>query len=247
MTDGLTWLLDEDATAVYVRLDGTLTRRSATRLGTVLRKLLLDRGRIVVDTTAVRVQWPTGVSIFPTTLTTAGGWPTARMVLVDGSGATARVVRAAGIATEVPLVADPAAARAALERRPRRVRRATEMPPDGIAPAFARALVRAACEDWDLDAADGGAELVVNELVSNAVVHAGGRPVLVLTHDDRGLTVAVRDASVRTPAVPPDPGPGAALGLRVVAQLSEHWGVTPHGDGKTVWALLRPGMRGDGR
>jgi hypothetical protein len=32
-----------------------------------------------------------------------------------------------------------------------------------------------------------------------------------------------------------------SYGPMVVQELSESWGVTPHEDGKTVWAPARPG------
>ena len=63
--------------------------------------------------------------------------------------------------------------------------------------------------------------------------------------DRRGLTVGVRNGSVwagMRPEANPDAG---RFGLRVVASLSDRWGVLRHDDGKTVWALLRSGPAGE--
>ncbi|THA25529.1 ATP-binding protein [Streptomyces sp. RKND-216] len=91
------------------------------------------------------------------------------------------------------------------------------------------------------------AELVVSELVTNAVRHGlvPGRLVeLRVTYDlAKLLTVEVSDAGDRWPPawVPEDPG-GAAesgRGLALVAAFSDGWGVRDREIGKTVWAHLR--------
>lgn len=81
---------------------------------------------------------------------------------------------------------------------------------------------------------------IVNELVSNAVEHAGTRCRLPLALDARGLHVAVRDddpyGTVGTAPVPLDVLRGR--GLHLVAVLSGGWGVTRRPEGKTVWAWV---------
>jgi len=86
---------------------------------------------------------------------------------------------------------------------------------------------------WD---AEHSLELVVAELVANAVVH--GEAPIVLALEDRNATICVEvsDASPEfVPAVSTRPG----RGLRIVERLSRRSGVTQKpGDGKTVWAEL---------
>jgi serine phosphatase RsbU (regulator of sigma subunit)/anti-sigma regulatory factor (Ser/Thr protein kinase) len=81
------------------------------------------------------------------------------------------------------------------------------------------------------------AELVVAELVTNAVLH-GAPPVtlrvLQLAHDVR---IEVEDEGRHRP-IPVRAGPDAMTGrgLNLVACLSTRWGVDPTSDGKVVWA-----------
>jgi hypothetical protein len=101
--------------------------------------------------------------------------------------------------------------------------------------------VRDACSDWDLTAIAGQATLVASELVTNAVQHAKTSCWLRIAVDERGLHLAVRDlrpGRVPPPRPPADVGAAGISGLHVVALMSKRWGVTPHTDGKTVWAVL---------
>lgn len=240
MRDELTFTVDDSDATVVVDVKGALTLRSAITLATVLRKQLMDRGRLVVDVTSMSVQWSPALALFATVLAQAGGWPLARLVLVDGAGGVAAAMRTGGWAVEVPLETDRAAGVDRLEHRPQRIRRTTDLPAGPAGPGYARVLVRAACTDWDISGMDDRCVAVANELVTNAVTHTAGRPFLLLTYQDRGMTVAVRDtSSAALPAVSVAEQQGS-YGLKVVQELSESWGVTPHEDGKTVWALVRP-------
>ncbi len=83
--------------------------------------------------------------------------------------------------------------------------------------------------------------LVMNELVTNAYEHGGVPRRVRLTRHDAPLlvTVEVDDVSARTPTVGSSrfgAGHHRGRGLVLVAKLAAEWGVTPHFDGKTVWA-----------
>ncbi|MFJ9830497.1 SpoIIE family protein phosphatase [Streptomyces sp. NPDC101169] len=90
---------------------------------------------------------------------------------------------------------------------------------------------------WGLEEAAFTTELVVSELVTNAIRH--GRPPirLRLIHQDPTLICEVYDASGSTPHMRRariyDEG---GRGLLLVAQLSERWGTRHDRVGKTVWA-----------
>jgi len=232
--DDLAWVVEDGTDAVLVTVRGPFTLRSTVAFGAVLRKLLMDRGRVAVDVSDVHLLRPATIVVFATALTQAGGWPFARLVVVDAVGRVATALRAIGGTSEVSLVADRDAARGALDVRPQRIRRTTDLPLTATAPAYARALVRAACSDWSIDGFEDCC-VVVNELVTNAVEHAGGARALSLTYDHRGLTIAVQDGSTTVP--PKAVGP-QSYGLRVVQELSKSWGVLRHDDGKTVWASV---------
>jgi anti-sigma regulatory factor (Ser/Thr protein kinase) len=113
------------------------------------------------------------------------------------------------------------------------------------APAAARLYVRDVLEYWRLALPDDDvidrAELLADELVTNAAVHA--RTSLRLRLELRGdlLHIAVHDASPRPlRLVPDDPDGEAGRDLRLVERLSTAWGVHRRpDDGEVVWSTLR--------
>jgi len=91
------------------------------------------------------------------------------------------------------------------------------------------------CEDVVPDAG-----LIVSELATNALVHAGtGFKVTVEVGDDAVL-LRVADGSAHPPVLG-ELGleETSGRGLGIVAALADAWGVTPEPDGgKSVWATL---------
>ncbi|MGN6576095.1 MAG: ATP-binding protein, partial [Nocardioides sp.] len=136
--------------------------------------------------------------------------------------------------------------------QPRHSSRHEQLPAAPASVGAARRLVRTAAAD----AADGdvvdAAELLVSELVSNAVMHAGTPiDVTVSVSDGPELTVGVSDGSPHRP-VPRSYGETASTGrgLRLVEDLSDEWGVTVRDTGKTVWFRVsgaRPALAGQSR
>ncbi len=142
----------------------------------------------------------------------------------------------------------------------------TSLPGNLLAPSAARRFVAAALAEWSglgLPAAVGfsdrlsdDASVVVSELVTNAVVHAGTNvellfrleeatedevSALVLEVSDHHPARAVRsDGSEGGFAGAEGPGEPAEFGrgLELVATLSERWGITYRTGLKTVWARL---------
>ncbi|WP_327743812.1 SpoIIE family protein phosphatase [Streptomyces europaeiscabiei] len=139
------------------------------------------------------------------------------------------------------------------------------LPSGPLAPGAARRFVGAALAEWaELDlpgAAALSARLVedvlvvVSELVTNAVVHAGtdvellcrlGRDVpaaagwLLVEVSDHHPSKTVRDEGAERPYLVERPYGAAEYGrgLRLVAALSEAWGITYRTGVKTVWARL---------
>jgi anti-sigma regulatory factor (Ser/Thr protein kinase) len=85
------------------------------------------------------------------------------------------------------------------------------------------------------------AVLILGELASNAVVHAGGHTFRAWLYTDcqTRLVIVVSDGSRQMPAPPPaDPLAESGRGLRIVDALSEHWGACPTATGKAVWSVL---------
>ncbi|MFD4634088.1 SpoIIE family protein phosphatase [Streptomyces sp. NPDC058284] len=136
----------------------------------------------------------------------------------------------------------------------------TSLPGNPLAPAAARKFVRAALADWTetgVPAARGFTDrladdsvLLVSELVTNAVVHAGTAVELLCRLDEAApgestgaLVIEVSDhhpaRAVRSEQRPPANGtPEYGRGLYLVATLSESWGITYRPGTKTVWARL---------
>ncbi|MGW6059976.1 SpoIIE family protein phosphatase [Streptomyces sp. NPDC055189] len=136
----------------------------------------------------------------------------------------------------------------------------TSLPGNPLAPAAARRFVRAALVDWSelsvpaaagvTDRVTDDAVLLVSELVTNAVVHAGTTVELVCRLDEAGLgestdslVIEVSDhhpaRAVRSDPSSQAPGtPEYGRGLQLVAALSESWGITYRTGTKSVWARL---------
>lgn len=113
------------------------------------------------------------------------------------------------------------------------------------APRWARALVRDALGRWGMDAYAHTAELLVSELVTNAV-RAGGRETVVrMAAEADRLRIEVADTGSGSPCVA-DPAPDAedGHGLLVVSTISAEWGTYPvrlesgEAIGKVVWCEI---------
>ncbi|MBG0857460.1 SpoIIE family protein phosphatase [Streptomyces spinoverrucosus] len=111
-----------------------------------------------------------------------------------------------------------------------------DLPADPAMVATARQYATEQLTRWGLDEAAFVTELVVSELVTNAIRY-GGAPIQLRLIRDRTLICEVSDASSTSPhlrrARTYDEG---GRGLLLVAQLTERWGTRPSGTGKTIWA-----------
>jgi anti-sigma regulatory factor (Ser/Thr protein kinase) len=81
-----------------------------------------------------------------------------------------------------------------------------------------------------------GAELLVSELVTNAVLYGYGADTLTLKRERNRLRICVSDrsAAVPTPRAPSDDAE-VGLGMQLIAAYAAEWGVEPDENGKTVW------------
>ncbi|MFG6200731.1 ATP-binding protein [Nonomuraea sp. JJY05] len=100
----------------------------------------------------------------------------------------------------------------------------------------ARHAARVQLAEWGLQQACDFAELLISELVTNAVRHARGLVRISLSAADGLLRCEVEDSS----PVPPSPRAAArddegSRGLLLVEVLSSGWGSIPTGRGKLVW------------
>ncbi|AWZ06390.1 SpoIIE family protein phosphatase [Streptomyces sp. ICC4] len=100
----------------------------------------------------------------------------------------------------------------------------------------ARRLALEQLTAWDLDELAFSTELIVSELVTNAIRHAGGPVRLRLIRADT-LTCEVSDSSNTQPRMRrARSSEEGGRGLYIVAQLSHRWGSRYTTGGKTVWS-----------
>jgi hypothetical protein len=205
-----------------------------------LTNALVDAGRVVADVSGLRLSSTAAAHVFSSALEAAGGWPTARLVLIGADAALADSLACWRVPDTVPLASDEAIARQLLLGRPPAVARHLELEGDSSSPRRARLFLRAASRDWELDAVGDDAVLVASELVGNAVAHARTSCRLDIRLDGLGLTLAVRDYDYRGLLVPLACSTSGRRehGLFLVASISRAWGVSPTENGKSVWALL---------
>lgn len=115
--------------------------------------------------------------------------------------------------------------------------------PDAQAPGRARRFVSGALAGRVDDAVSEIAQLLVSELVTNAVVHAASAVNVEVSIDESGLVVRVRDAD--TGPLVGRAGGGSELdeggrGFMLVDRLAHTWGTEHSGGRKTVWFRLAP-------
>lgn len=81
--------------------------------------------------------------------------------------------------------------------------------------------------------------LLVSELATNAVLHAGTSLTVRVQYSSDSLLVAVTDEGTDMPHVQPLPEPTDphGRGLIIVQELADEWGITSENgrSGKTVW------------
>lgn len=102
--------------------------------------------------------------------------------------------------------------------------------------AAARRFVADTLRRWDCDEVLDAVVLLVSELVTNSVVHAGtGAEVAVLLTPD-ALRIEVSDTGGGTPDLRhAEDDATSGRGLSMVATLSSAWGVERRDPGKTIW------------
>ncbi|MFG2328086.1 SpoIIE family protein phosphatase [Streptomyces sp. NPDC048604] len=120
---------------------------------------------------------------------------------------------------------------------PSRYVAAWELEPDLANVARARELVTTRLAEWGLDEAAFVTELIVSELVTNAIRYVGGPVGLRLIRGPEGLVCEVSDTGTAQPRVrrarETDEG---GRGLFLVSQLADRWGSRFTPGGKTIWS-----------
>ena len=112
------------------------------------------------------------------------------------------------------------------------------LPSELTSASRARSLIRRPLRRWGLIELLPTTELLVSELVTNAVRYAQGKIGLRLILEG-GLVVEVLDDSAALPRLRhPDDSDERGRGLQVVSQLAQRWGARRAASGKVVWCEL---------
>lgn len=111
-----------------------------------------------------------------------------------------------------------------------------DVQPDPSAVGPMRTAVANKLAEWGLEETSFVTELILSELVTNAIRHAMG-PIRVRLLLDRQLTCEVSDGSSTSPhlsyATATDEG---GRGLFLVAQMADRWGTRYTPEGKVIWS-----------
>lgn len=111
-----------------------------------------------------------------------------------------------------------------------------DFPPQPISVTAARNETAALLAELEIDQTYE-AEIIVDELAANAVVHAKTDFELIIERWQNGLRIIVRDLSKLKPYIQyPDALAESGRGLFMLADVADDWGYHPTDDGKCVWA-----------
>jgi anti-sigma regulatory factor (Ser/Thr protein kinase) len=115
----------------------------------------------------------------------------------------------------------------------------TRLPRSAASAPAARRFVIDTLREWRLSGAAPTVELLVCELVTNAMLHAGSSVDLRLLRRRERVRVEVTDSSTAPPRRRADRYASEAMGGRgimLIEELADDWGVERVGsDGKVVW------------
>ncbi len=115
-----------------------------------------------------------------------------------------------------------------------------QLPPTRASVGEARRYVGARLGELEATPVAEVATLLTSELVTNAVVHAGGCVRVRVSVHGSTVRVTVEDPSRERPRLRRTTSDAVTgRGLALVASLSDRWGVDDLDDGKAVWFELR--------
>lgn len=119
-------------------------------------------------------------------------------------------------------------------RQPKRA--CVELPKGPRSASAARKFASLTLAEWGGEQLDDVVTLLLSELVTNSILHAGTHVEVCIFAGHDTLRVEVGDGSTAAPRArhfSAESTTGRGLGL--VTELSTRWGVESRGDGKTVW------------
>jgi anti-sigma regulatory factor (Ser/Thr protein kinase) len=112
--------------------------------------------------------------------------------------------------------------------------------PHPVATGQALRFVEQVLSGWGTPTSRDDAKLLVTELVTNAIDHAGVSVEVCLAVEADAVRVRIRDGTADAPRRrDAETEAEFGRGLGMVNSLADEWGVGPDRDGKVVWFSLR--------
>ena len=114
-------------------------------------------------------------------------------------------------------------------------------PPTPESVGRARLFTRRTLASWGADGLEDDVRAVTSELATNALLHARTPFTLTLTLNGDRLRLTLADGSTIRPRMRrfDNAESTTGRGLRMVARLTQAWGVRNRGSGKAVWCDFR--------
>lgn len=232
----LTVGIHSDGDIATLSLAGELDMSQVPRVRAAMNKCLAEvPAGVLVDLSGLALGSELSLAVFPSVARAAARWPAVPLVFFGASGPLgARLAHNRSLCVRADRSAALTALAVPAEGRPV-LRVDLDFDPGVVYEA--RHLVAHLCENWGVAGRNADAQLIVSELVSNALRHAAPPLRLVVALRGTYLHLAVRDGS--PDERPPDPGQVGRRGLYLVDALATAWGTWFQVDSKTVWAVLR--------
>jgi anti-sigma regulatory factor (Ser/Thr protein kinase) len=239
----------EDAAVSVLTIRGSWDAQLSLDTSVTLRRCFTDHpDGLIVDLSGLRDPHSESVAIWMTAQAFAAGLdpPVHLALCVPPDLPLADRMQGLGAGRFLPVYAKVRQARVALAGRiPGDHRLSATLRSDPEAPSLARNLASDACLAWGLVHLLHPSRLVMSELVTNAVEHAGTDIRVAVSRRGAGLQLSVADGDPRLPRILPvsRPRPDLPLdergrGLRTVDETAAQWGAVPTETGKIVWATV---------
>jgi hypothetical protein len=235
---------DVDIGLLEASVRGRFSLRLSVDLYAGLRKCLAEHpAAIVVDLS--RFDDPYAVSAamwLAVNRVAVGMYPPVRLALaIPPTAPLAGRLRRLGTARLFPVFATAAEARTAMAGPTPLTERLhlANLPPESSTVGVATDLVDIACDTWHMPELLAPSRVIMSELVTNAIEHAGTQICAAVWRRGPGLHLSVRDRDPRLPRLLARATGERGRGLRTVDGKSAAWGAMATHDGKMVWATLR--------
>lgn len=231
---------DFETGLVKIRARGGLSILGASALRTMTLKWLAEHPLcVIIDLTKIELRDEVPLLVLPALAGRSDAAPI--LVVADPLTPTGRVIDRS-LSHRLGVFKDEASAIAAASSESGSRRRLhLHMLRDVSAPARARELVGQACKMWGLSQLAAAAQLIVSELVTNAIKHARTDLEVTVALGEQYLHILVRDRDPRIPRIftADSPHPDHSRGMKLVDGLASEWGTTLRPYGKSVWATLK--------